>query len=203
MAVELPPLPYAYEALEPHISRETMTLHHDKHHQLYVTNVNKQIDDNAELQGKSLVEIVKLAGSDLAKYQPVMNQGGQALNHNLYWETMTPGGANVPSGDLAKLIDEAFGSFEDFKSQFKANANSVFGSGWGWLVLEDSGKLAIMKTPNGDNPYGVNKVPLLGIDMWEHAFYVDRRNVKAEYIDAFTDNLVNWDVVAQQLAAAR
>ncbi|WGF89678.1 superoxide dismutase [Marinivivus vitaminiproducens] len=200
MAFELPPLPYAYDALQPYMSEETLKLHHDKHHQLYVTTLNKLTEGN-ELSGKSLEEVVKVAGGDLGKYQPVMNQAGQHLNHTIFWETMKPGGASAPTGELASMIDQAFGSFDEFKEKFKSTSATVFGSGWGWLVL-DGGKLDIIKTPNGDNPLGFGKTPLLGVDMWEHAFYVDYRNVKADYLTNFVNHLVNWDVVAENLKKA-
>lgn len=200
MAFELPPLPYAYDALQPYMSEETLKLHHDKHHQLYVTNLNKLVE-GTDLNGKTLEEVVKIAGSDLGKYQPVMNQAGQDLNHIIFWETMKPGGPSAPSGELASKIDEAFGSFDEFKEKFKSTAAAVFGSGWAWLVL-DGNKLDVIKTPNGDNPLGLGKTPLLGVDMWEHAYYVDYRNVKADYLTNFVNHLVNWDVVADNLKKA-
>lgn len=197
MAFTLPDLPYAYDALAPHMSAETLTLHHDKHHALYVTNLNK-MTDGTDMADKSLEDVVRLAGADLGQHQGLMNQAGQHLNHVMFWESMTPGGAKGPSGELAKRIDDAFGSFDSFKDQFCATSGTVFGSGWGWLVL-DGDSLAIMKTPNGDNPLGMGKTPLLGVDMWEHAFYVDYRNVKADYLKNFVNELVNWDIVGETL----
>jgi Fe-Mn family superoxide dismutase len=200
MPFELPPLPFAYDALQPNMSEETLRLHHDRHHKAYVDNLNKLIE-GTELTDASLEQIVKTAGADLAKHQALMNQAGQHLNHTIFWDTMKPGGAKAPSGELAKMIDESFGSLDDLKEQFKTTANGVFGSGWGWLVL-DNGKLALMKTPNGDSPLGMGKTPLLGVDMWEHSYYVDYRNVKADYLNNFVSNLVNWDAVGANLAKA-
>ena len=199
MAFELPPLPYAYEALEPYMSSRTLHLHHDKHHQTYVTTVNNLID-GTELESASLEDIVAAAAKDPAK-EGLFNNAGQAWNHNLFWPIMKPGGGGAPGGELARRIDDAFGSFEAFKDQFKTAAVTQFGSGWGWLAL-DGDVLKVTKTPNGANPLVDGMTPLLGIDVWEHAYYLDYENRRPEYVAAFLNHLVNWEEVEANLHAA-
>lgn len=201
MAFELPKLPYAYTALEPHIDARTMEIHHTKHHQAYVTNLNNAIA-GTDAEKLSLEEICK----NISKYAPaVRNNGGGHFNHSLFWTVMGPNGGGAPSGDLAKAIDDAFGNFETFKQQF-ANAGATrFGSGWAWLIVT-GGKLAICSTPNQDNPLmdiaEVKGTPILGLDVWEHAYYLHYQNRRPDYITAFW-NVINWDEVARRLQAAR
>jgi Fe-Mn family superoxide dismutase len=197
MAITLPPLPYAYDALEPYMGRETLELHHDKHHQAYVTNLNNLIEGKPEYQGKSLEDIVTSSYGDAAK-AGIFNNAGQAWNHNLFWRTMKKGGGGKPSGEILKRIENDFGSFEAFADQFKQAAATQFGSGWGWLAL-DGDKLKVLKTPNGENPLVHGMKPLLGIDVWEHAYYLDYRNRRPDYIAAFLNNLVNWDEVEAEM----
>ena len=199
MAFELPDLPYAYEALEPYMSSRTLHLHHDKHHQTYVTNLNNLIEDS-DLKSASLEEIVQASAKDPAK-AGIFNNAGQAWNHNLFWRIMKKGGGGQPGGELIKRIDDAFGSFESFKDKFKTAAVTQFGSGWAWLAL-DGDTLKVTKTPNGANPLVDGMTPLLGIDVWEHAYYLDYENRRPEYVAAFLNHLVNWDEVEANLQAA-
>jgi Fe-Mn family superoxide dismutase len=201
MAYEVPALPYAYDALEPHIDAETMTLHHDKHHQAYVDKVNAALE-GTELAGKPIEEVI----ANLDAVQPdkkgaVRNNGGGHLNHTMFWESMSPDGGGEPGGDLGAAISSAFGSFDSFKEQFEAAGVGQFGSGWAWLVL-DGGELKITSTANQDNPISDGKVALLGNDVWEHAYYITYRNRRPEYLKAWW-NVVNWDVVAERYAAAK
>lgn len=199
MTFELPKLPYAYDALEPHIDEETMHLHHEKHHNTYVNGLNDALEGHADLQDKSLEDL--LAGiNDLpADIQTaVRNNGGGHYNHSLFWETMSPDGGE-PTGELAEAIDEAFGSFDNFKAEFKKAATGRFGSGWAWLIT-DNGELSIESTPNQDNPVMEGKTPILGVDVWEHAYYLNYKNVRADWIDGFY-NIINWDKVAELYAA--
>ena len=201
MAFEVPPLPYAYDALEPHIDAETMTLHHDKHHQAYVDKLNGAVE-GTDWASKSIEEIVANLSdlpSDIAG--PVRNNGGGHLNHSLFWESMSPDGGGVPEGDLGAEVDAAFGSFDAFKEQFEAAGVGRFGSGWAWLVL-DGGELKIVSTPNQDSPLTDGQAPLLGNDVWEHAYYLKYQNRRPEYLKAWW-NVVDWSVVADRLAAAR
>jgi superoxide dismutase, Fe-Mn family len=201
MAFEVPPLPYAYDALEPHIDADTMTLHHDKHHQAYVDKLNGAVE-GTEWASKSIEDIVANLSdlpSDIAG--PVRNNGGGHLNHSLFWESMSPEGGGAPDGDLAAEIDAAFGSLDAFKEQFEAAGVGRFGSGWAWLVL-DGGELKIVSTPNQDSPLTDGQAPLLGNDVWEHAYYLKYQNRRPEYLKAWW-NVVNWSVVADRLAAAR
>ena len=196
MAFELPALPYDYAALEPTISSETMTLHHDKHHNAYVTNLNAAIEKAPELAGKSVEELV----SDLNSVPEgvraaVRNNGGGHLNHTMFWDLMTPGGATSPSGALLDGINASFGSLDDFKKQFNAAGVARFGSGWVWLVKDGGGKLSIVSTPNQDNPLADGHTPILGNDVWEHAYYVDYRNLRPKYLEAWW-SVVNWDKAA-------
>ena len=199
MAFELPDLPYDYEALAPYMSAKTLHLHHDKHHQAYVTNLNNLIE-GTEFAGKSLEEIVTGSYGDAAK-QGIFNNAGQHWNHNLFWRIMKKGGGGNPGGELAKRIDDAFGSFEAFKEQFKTAGVTQFGSGWAWLAVQGD-QLKVLKTPNGENPLVHGMRPILGIDVWEHAYYVDYENRRPEYVAAFLNQLVNWTEVEAELHKA-
>jgi superoxide dismutase, Fe-Mn family len=199
MAFELPDLPYDYEALAPYMSAKTLHLHHDKHHQAYVTNLNNLIE-GTELAGKSLEQIVTASYGDAAK-QGIFNNAGQHWNHELFWRVMRKGGGGNPGGELAKRIDDSFGSFEAFKEQFKTAGVTQFGSGWAWLAVGGD-QLKVVKTPNGENPLVHGMRPILGIDVWEHAYYVDYENRRPEYIAAFLNQLVNWDEVEAELHKA-
>ena len=199
MAFELPKLPYAYDALEPHIDARTMEIHHSKHHQGYTTNLNAAIE-GTELEGKSIEEILK-AGKDKPA---VRNNGGGFWNHNLFWEVMAPNKGGLPTGDLAAAIDAAFGSFEAFKAEFAKAGATRFGSGWAWLCVTN-GKLEVCSTANQDNPLmgeGCNGTPILAMDVWEHAYYLNYQNRRPDYINAFF-NVINWDIVADKFAAAK
>jgi Fe-Mn family superoxide dismutase len=199
MAHQLPALPYSLDALEPHISRNTLEFHHGKHHAAYVTNLNNLVA-GTDLEGKSLDDTI-LAVADDASKAGVFNNAAQVWNHTFYWQGMKPGGGGAPSGDLAAKIDAAFGSFDAFKEQFKAAGATQFGSGWAWLVL-DNGALKITKTGNADLPLAHGQKALLTMDVWEHAYYLDYQNRRPDYITTFLDKLVNWDFVAANLAAA-
>jgi superoxide dismutase, Fe-Mn family len=195
MPYEVPPLPYDYDALEPHIDEATMRVHHDKHHQAYVTNVNNALE-GTELAGSPIEEVLKnLDNVPEDKRTAVRNNGGGHYNHSLFWEWLSPDGGGEPDGALREAIDSAFGSFDDFKAKFKAAGVGQFGSGWAWLVREDAG-LAVVSTPNQDNPISQGKTPLLGVDVWEHAYYLQYQNRRPDYIDAWW-NVVNWPKVAQ------
>jgi superoxide dismutase, Fe-Mn family len=199
MAFELPDLPYDYEALAPYMSAKTLHLHHDKHHQAYVTNLNNLIE-GTEFAGKSLEDIVTGSYGDAAK-QGIFNNAGQHWNHNLFWRIMKKGGGGNPGGELAKRIDDSFGSFEAFKEQFKTAGVTQFGSGWAWLALGGD-QLKVVKTPNGENPLVHGMRPILGVDVWEHAYYVDYENRRPEYLAAFLNQLVNWEEVEAELHKA-
>ena len=199
MAFELPDLPYDYEALAPYMSAKTLHLHHDKHHQAYVTNLNNLIE-GTEFAGKSLEDLVTGSYGDAAK-QGIFNNAGQHWNHNLFWRIMKKGGGGNPGGELAKRIDDAFGSFEAFKEQFKTAGVTQFGSGWAWLAVQGD-QLKVLKTPNGENPLVHGMRPILGIDVWEHAYYVDYENRRPEYVAAFLNQLVNWTEVEAELHKA-
>ena len=199
MAFEVPPLPYDYNALEPHIDDETMHLHHDKHHQAYVTNANNALE-GTEWANKPVEEVLQnLKEIPDDKRGPVRNNAGGHYNHSLFWEWMSPDGGGEPDGDLASAIDSAFGSFQEFKDKLKAAGVGQFGSGWAWLVHDGSG-LAIVSTPNQDSPISTGKTPLLGVDVWEHAYYLKYNNRRPDYIDAWWD-VVNWPKVAEAFAA--
>jgi Fe-Mn family superoxide dismutase len=196
MPFEVPPLPYAPDALEPHIDAQTMSLHHDKHHQAYVDKLNGAVD-GTEWADKSIEDIIRSLGdlpADIAG--PVRNNGGGHLNHTLFWESMSPDGGGAPDGDLGAAIDAAFGSLDAFKEQFEAAGVGRFGSGWAWLVL-DGGELKITSTPNQDSPLTDGQAPLLGNDVWEHAYYLKYQNRRPEYLKAWW-NVVNWPVVAER-----
>ncbi|HSS56474.1 MAG TPA: superoxide dismutase [Solirubrobacteraceae bacterium] len=200
MAYEVPPLPYDYAALEPHIDEQTMRLHHDKHHQAYVDKANGALE-GTEWEGKPIEEVIaNLDSLPADKKGAVRNNGGGHLNHSLFWESMSPDGGGAPSGDLASAIDDAFGSFDAFKEQFEAAGVGQFGSGWAWLVL-DGGSLKITSTPNQDSPITSGATPLVGNDVWEHAYYLKYQNKRPDYLKAWW-NVVNWDKVAERYAAA-
>lgn len=190
MAVQLPPLPYERNALEPHISSETLDYHYGKHHQAYVTNLNKMIE-GTEHADASLETIIRSSDGGL------FNNAAQVWNHSFYWNCMSPDGGGAPDGDLGAAIDQTFGSFEAFKEQFTKAATGQFGSGWAWLVRQSDGSLAITSTSNAETPLTGNDVPLMTCDVWEHAYYVDYRNARPEYLKAFW-NLVNWRFVSEQ-----
>jgi Fe-Mn family superoxide dismutase len=195
MSFELPKLAYAYDALEPHIDARTMEIHHSKHHQAYTTNLNNAIA-GTELEGLSIEEMLKVCKDKPA----VRNNGGGFWNHNLFWECLSPNGGGLPTGELASAINDAFGSFENFQSEFAKAATTRFGSGWAWLVEKD-GKLAIMKTPNADLPMKHGAKALFTIDVWEHAYYIDYRNARAKFIEVVLDKLINWEFVNANLAS--
>ncbi|CAM4006950.1 superoxide dismutase [Fe] [Corallococcus sp. ZKHCc1 1396] len=192
MAFTLPELPYKKDALAPHISAETLEYHHGKHHNAYVTNLNKLIAGQP-LESKSLIEII------LASDGGVFNNSAQVWNHTFYWHCMAPNGGGEPRGELADAIKASFGSFEKFKEEFSNAAATQFGSGWAWLVQEKDGKLGIAKTGNADLPMKHGQKALLTIDVWEHAYYIDYRNLRPKYIETFLTSLVNWDFVTQNL----
>ena len=201
MAFEVPALPYAYDALEPHIDEATMKLHHDKHHQAYVDKANGALE-GTELAGKPIEEVVaNLSAVPEDKRGVVRNNGGGHLNHTLFWESMSPDGGGAPEGELAQAIESTFGSFDDFKEQFEAAGVARFGSGWAWLVV-DGGQLAITSTANQDNPVSEGQTPLLGNDVWEHAYYLKYQNRRPEYLKAWW-NVVNWSKVAERYSAAK
>jgi len=206
MAHTLPDLGYAYDALEPHIDARTMEIHHTKHHNTYVTNLNNALSGKADLESKSVEELI----ADLSAVPEdirtvVRNNGGGHVNHSMFWKMIAPGGANQPTGAVAEGIDAAFGSFDAFKETFAKAAAGRFGSGWAWLVKTADGKLAVCSTANQDSPLmgeiaGCSGTPLLGLDVWEHAYYLNYQNRRPDYIAAFW-NVVNWDVVAANLSA--
>ncbi len=195
MAFTLPELPFDKKALEPHISAETLDYHHGKHHQAYVTNLNNLTEGKPEAD-KSLEDLIRTAEGG------IFNNAAQVWNHTFYWNGLKANGGGQPSGELLDLINRDFGSFDNFRKEFATAAATQFGSGWAWLVY-DNGKLEIDKTGNAANPLRDGKTPLLTIDVWEHAYYVDYRNARPKYIDIVLDNLVNWDFVAKNLAAAK
>jgi superoxide dismutase, Fe-Mn family len=201
MAYEVPPLPYDYNALEPTIDEQTMQLHHDKHHQAYVDKANAALE-GTDLDGKPIEEVLKdLSQVPEDKRGAVRNNGGGHYNHSLFWEAMGPGKGGAPSGDLAGAIDEAFGSFDSFKEQFEAAGAGQFGSGWAWLV-SDGGSLKVRSSANQDNPVSDGQVPLLGNDVWEHAYYLKYQNKRPDYLKAWWD-VVDWDKVAERYDAAK
>ncbi|OIJ16733.1 superoxide dismutase [Anaerobacillus alkalilacustris] len=198
----LPELPYSFDALTPHIDEETMKIHHGRHHNTYVTNLNNALEGHAELADKSLEELI----SDLDALPEtirtaVRNNGGGHANHSLFWEVMSPNGGGEPTGELADAITAAFGSFDAFKEEFAKAATTRFGSGWAWLIV-DNGKVAVTSTPNQDTPIMEGKTPILGLDVWEHAYYLNYQNKRPDYISAFW-NVVNWDEVSKRYSAAK
>jgi superoxide dismutase, Fe-Mn family len=200
MPYELPPLPYAADALEPHIDEQTMTIHHDKHHGTYVTNVNAALEgtDHADTPIEEILKDLSAVPED--KRTAVRNNGGGHYNHTMFWENMSPDGGGEPDGELAEAISSAFGGFSDFQAELKKAGLGRFGSGWAWLIHDGSG-LAIVSSPNQDNPISDGKTPLLGVDVWEHAYYLKYQNRRPDYIDAWW-NVVNWAKVAERFSAA-
>uniref|UniRef100_A0A7S0YJF9 Superoxide dismutase n=2 Tax=Polytomella parva TaxID=51329 RepID=A0A7S0YJF9_9CHLO len=199
-AFDLKPPPYALDALEPHMSKETLDYHWGKHHRAYNDMLNKLVAGTA-LETKSLDEVV-VASWNNGNPTPVFNQAAQVWNHTFFWESMKPNGGGVPSGKLAEAIDRDFGSFDKFKDEFKNAGATQFGSGWAWLLVDREGKLSISKTPNAVNPITEGKTAVLTMDVWEHAYYIDYRNARPNYMGVFVEKLVNWDVVAERYAAA-
>ena len=201
MPFELPKLPYAFDALEPHIDARTMEIHHGKHHAAYVANLNKALEGAPELQGRALVDLLgDLNGLPEKIRTAVRNNGGGHFNHSLFWRVMKAGGGGLPSGELGQAIDSTFGSFDKFKELFGNAAATRFGSGWAWLYVE-KGRLLVGSTPNQDSPVMDGAKPILGLDVWEHAYYLNYQNRRPDYITAFW-NVVDWDAVAARFAAA-
>ena len=199
---ELPELPYAYEALEPTIDKETMNIHHTKHHNTYVTNLNAALEGHADLQNKTVEELISNLNAIPEDIRTaVRNNGGGHANHSLFWKILSPNGGGEPSGELADKINEKFGSFDSFKEQFEKAAAGRFGSGWAWLVY-NNGELEIMSTPNQDSPLMEGKTPLLGVDVWEHAYYLKYQNRRPEYLKAIW-NVINWDEVSKNYNEAK
>jgi Fe-Mn family superoxide dismutase len=199
MAFSVPDLPYAYDALEPHIDEETMRIHHDKHHQAYVDKANAALE-GTEWADRDVEDVLRnLSALPGDKQAAVRNNAGGHYNHSLFWQMMGPDGGGEPSGDLAAAIGDTFGSFDSFKEEFKTAGIARFGSGWAWLVKDSSG-LAVISTPNQDSPISDGTTPLLGVDVWEHAYYLKYQNKRPEYLDAFW-NVVNWDYVAERFAS--
>jgi superoxide dismutase, Fe-Mn family len=202
MAFELPQLPYAYDALEPHIDKETMNIHHSKHHNAYVTNLNNALAGNEELLSKSVEEVIaNLDAVPEAARTAVRNNGGGHANHTLFWQILSPNGGGAPSGELADAINSKFGSFESFKEEFGKAATTRFGSGWAWLAV-NNGELEVTSTPNQDSPLMEGKTPILGLDVWEHAYYLKFQNRRPDYITTFW-NVVNWEEVSNRYQSAK
>jgi Fe-Mn family superoxide dismutase len=201
MAYEVPPLPYDYDALEPHIDEQTMRVHHDKHHQAYVDKANAALE-GTEWADKPIEEVLRnLSSLPQDKQVPIRNNGGGHYNHSLFWQWMSPDGGGEPSGDLADAINEKFGSFDDFKAKFKEAGVNRFGSGWAWLIHDGSG-VDVISTANQDSPVLEGQTPLLGNDVWEHAYYLKYQNRRPDYLDAWW-NVVDWDRVAELYAGAK
>ena len=198
MAFEQPPLPYDFNALEPHMSAKTFEFHYGKHHAAYVTNLNKLVQDT-ELADKSLEEVIKASFGDSSK-TGIFNNAAQVWNHTFFWNSMKPSGGGQPTGELAEKINTAFGSYDKFKEEFKNAAATQFGSGWAWLV-QDGDSLKVTKTPNAENPLAHGQKALLTLDVWEHAYYLDYQNKRPDFIGTFLDNLVNWDFAAQNMSS--
>ncbi|MDX1476514.1 MAG: superoxide dismutase [Saprospiraceae bacterium] len=202
MAFTLPDLPYAHDALEPHIDARTMQIHHGKHHNGYTNNLNAAIE-GTDLAGRSIEDILKNLDMSNAA---VRNNGGGYYNHSLFWQVMSPDGGGTPSGELAEAINAAYGSFDGFKDAFSKAAATRFGSGWAWLCVHDGGRVEVCSSPNQDNPLmpgvGCGGQPILGIDVWEHAYYLNYQNRRGDYVSAFF-NVINWDEVARRYAAAK
>ncbi len=202
MAYEVPPLPYAYEALEPHIDAETMHLHHDKHHAAYVNNLNAALQKHPELADKSPEDLVRDLNSVPEDIRTaVRNNGGGHVNHTMFWQIMSPNGGGQPTGALAEAINKAFGDFDSFKQQFNDAGTKRFGSGWAWLCRESSGNLHIESTANQDNPLSEDHFPIMGNDVWEHAYYLKYQNRRPEYLNAWW-NVINWDEVNKRYERA-
>jgi len=203
MAFELPALPYAKDALEPNIDAMTMEIHHDRHHATYVTNLNNALKDSPELQNMSIEELMKnLDKVPESARTAVRNNGGGHANHSMFWEIMGPNGGGLPPGALASAIDAAFGSFDAFKTQLTTAGTGRFGSGWAWLVAAPDGTVSITSTPNQDTPLMEGKTPILGVDVWEHAYYLKYQNKRPDYLAAWF-NTINWDAVAKRYVAAK
>ncbi len=203
MAHEVPPLPYPFDALEPHIDARTMEIHHDKHHAAYVTNLNKALEKHPDLQSKPVEDLLR--GLDKVPEDirtAVRNHGGGHANHSLFWRTLSPEGGGEPDDDLAKAIENAFGDFASFKEKLSTTAVGRFGSGWGWLSVEKGGAVRVEETPNQDSPLSQGRTPILGVDVWEHAYYLKYQNKRPDYVAAWW-NVVNWEEVAKRYAAAR
>jgi superoxide dismutase, Fe-Mn family len=202
MAFELPKLPYAEDALEPHIDKETMNIHHTRHHNTYVTNLNNALAGNEELLSKSVEEVIaNLDAVPEAARTAVRNNGGGHANHSLFWQILTPNGGGAPTGELADAITSKFGSLESFKEEFAKAATTRFGSGWAWLSVS-GGELEVSSTPNQDSPLMEGKTPILGLDVWEHAYYLNYQNKRPDYIASFW-NVVNWDEVSKRYNQAK
>ncbi|MEH7010073.1 superoxide dismutase [Neobacillus niacini] len=202
MAFELPQLPYAYDALEPHIDKETMNIHHTKHHNTYVTNLNNALQGNEELLSKSVEEVIaNLDAVPESARTAVRNNGGGHANHSLFWQILAPNGGGAPTGELADAISSKFCSFDSFKEEFAKAATTRFGSGWAWLAVSN-GELEVSSTPNQDSPLMEGKTPILGLDVWEHAYYLNYQNRRPDYISSFW-NVVNWDEVSKRYSAAK
>ncbi|HXE57853.1 MAG TPA: superoxide dismutase [Gemmatimonadales bacterium] len=203
MPFTLPPLPYDYNALEPHIDEQTMRIHHGKHHQTYVNNLNAALEGHPDLQNKTIEELLgNIAAVPEGIRTAVRNNGGGHANHTLFWEIMRPGGAKEPTGALAEAINQTFGGFAQFKEQFTKACVGRFGSGWGWLNVDRGGNLLIESTANQDSPLMEGKTPILGCDVWEHAYYLKYQNRRPDYVGAWW-NVVNWDEVGKRYQAAR
>lgn len=202
MAFELPPLPYDYSALEPHIDTQTMQLHHDKHHQAYVTNLNNALQGQSQFENMSIEDLMRhINDVPEAIRTAVRNNGGGHVNHSMFWQIMKPNGGGEPTGALADAINSTFGSFDQFKTTFNDNGVKRFGSGWTWLVVDQSGKLQAMSTANQDSPFMDGAYPVMGNDVWEHAYYLKYQNRRPDYLGAWW-NVVNWDEVAKRFQQA-
>ncbi|MBL8848160.1 MAG: superoxide dismutase [Planctomycetaceae bacterium] len=202
MAYSLPALPYAYDALEPHFDKRTMEIHHTKHHQAYINNVNKALEAHPDLAAKSICDLMKgLSSVPESIRTAVRNNGGGHWNHSLFWTVLAPNAGGAPSGEVGAAIDGAFGSFDNFKTQFANAATTRFGSGWAWLCV-DKGKLVVESTANQDTPLSEGRTPILGLDVWEHAYYLNYQNRRPDYITAFW-NVVNWTEVATRFGKAK
>ena len=198
MTHELPALPYEFSDLEPHIDARTMEIHHGKHHNAYITNLNAALESHPELQDKSIEELLKDLGAVPSDIRgAVQNNGGGHYNHTLFWPSMSADGGGIPSGDLAAAIDSTFNDFESFKAEFSAAAATRFGSGWAWLSIDTNNNLIVSSTANQDNPISEGLSPILGLDVWEHAYYLNYQNLRPDYISAWW-NIVNWDKVAER-----
>ncbi len=203
MTFKLPELAYAYDALEPYIDRQTMEIHHQKHHNAYVSKLNAAIEGHGDLQAKSIEDILKSLNSLPDNIRTaVRNNGGGHYNHTLFWSMMGPGKGGKPTGKLGEAIDEEFGSFENFRDDFSSAAANRFGSGWAWLVIDEAGKLVVNSTPNQDSPISVGQIPILGLDVWEHAYYLKYQNRRPEYIENWW-NVVDWESVNERYQSNR
>ncbi len=203
MAFELPPLPYDYAALEPHIDEQTMHLHHDKHHQAYVTNVNNALQGHSQFENLAVEDLMRRINEVPENIRTaVRNNGGGHVNHSMFWKIMKPNGGGEPTGALAQAITQTFGSFDQFKAAFNDAGTKRFGSGWAWLVMDKSGKLQVTSTANQDSPFMDGLFPIMGNDVWEHAYYLKYQNRRGDYLNAWW-NVVNWDEVAKRYEQAR